>query len=89
MTVEVEEGLLANLNLITSKRSRLGLLGPNFFNTLLAFMLPATYKEKIEIQDKNPLLGTRKTSLNLNPNSNNSILEDRLRKDQSPTPTSN
>lgn len=78
MTVEVEEGLLANLDPITSKGLRLGLLGPTFFNTLLAFMLPATYKEKTETQDKNPLLGTRKTILNLNPNSNNSILDDKI-----------
>lgn len=78
MTVEVQEGLLANWNLTTSKRLRLGLLGLTFFNTLLAFMLPATYKEKSETQDKNPLLGTRKAILNLNPNSNNSILDAKI-----------
>lgn len=78
MTVEVQEGLLANWNLTTSKRLRLDLLGLTFFNTLLAFMLPATYKEKSETQDKNPLLGTRKAILNLIPNSNNSILDAKI-----------
>lgn len=82
MTVEVQEGLLANWNLTTSNRLRSGLrldlLGLTFFNTLLAFMLPATYREKSEFQDKNPLLGTRKAILNLNPNSNNSILDDKI-----------
>jgi hypothetical protein len=79
MTVDVDERLLAKLNLITSKGLRLGLLASStFFNTLLAFMLPATYKEKSETQDKNALLGMRMTILNLNPNSNNSILDDMI-----------